>query len=223
MLTSTEMRHARSRAFTVIELLTVIAIIGILAALIFPGVAAAQRTAAKTQTRVRFNQWAAAIESYRTEYGCYPAFHSSHLVNPPGQNTAADSLHLFHDILAARRRDGSALPVFNSSTGAQDPETQNRKLIRFYSFAEPEFTDAATPAPNLVRDAAGNTEIAVIVDANLDGVIDATDCGGTFPAVNGIAPDASDIPATGLRAGVIFYAPAPGATASNPEFIFSWK
>ena len=54
----------RPSAFTLIELMAVIAVVGLLAALIFPGVSAAQRAAAKARTRVQFNQWAAAIESF---------------------------------------------------------------------------------------------------------------------------------------------------------------
>ena len=209
--------------FTLLELLSVIAVIGILAALLFPGLSAARNSANRAKTRVQFTQWASAIESFRSEYGFYPAFHSSRLVNPPGQNTAASTLHLFHDILAARRRDGSALPAYNASTNSQFPEVQNRKLIRFYSFTETDFTAADSASPNLLCDAFGNTGIVVLVDANLDGVINAADYGGVLPAVNGLIPAATDFPATGIRAGVIFYAPAPAATPANPGFILSWK
>jgi prepilin-type N-terminal cleavage/methylation domain-containing protein len=212
------------RGFTLLELLSVIAIIGILAALIFPGVGAARRAANKAKTKVQFSQWAAAIEGFRSEYGYYPALHSSNLVNPPGQATDAATLHLFHDILAAKRRDGSALPAYSAGTNSQLPESQNRKLISFHSFSDADFTGSgSSPAPNLLRDASGNTEIAVLVDRNLDGVINASDFGGTLPLVGNIRPAAGDFPATGVRAGVIFYAPAPGAEANNPEFIFSWK
>ena len=211
------------RAFTLIELLSVIAVIGILAALLFPGLSAARNSANRAKTRVQFTQWTAAIESFRSEYGYYPAFHSSHLVNPAGQNTDASTLHLFHDILAARRRDGSALPVYTSSTNSQYPEAQNRKLIRFYSFTESDFTTADSASPNLLCDAFGNTKIAVLVDANLDGVINAADFSTALPLVNGLSPTSTDFPVTGIRAGVIFYAPAPDATPTNPGFIFSWK
>lgn len=213
----------RAVGFTLIELLSVIAVIGILAALLFPGLSAARNSARRAKTRVQFTQWAVAIGAFRSEYGYYPAFHSSHLVNPPGQNTDASSLHLFHDILAARRRDGSVLPAYGSSTNRQFPEVQNRKLVKFHSFAESDFTAADSALPNLLCDASDNTEIVVLVDMNLDGVINGTDYGGVLPAVKGLVPASADFPATGIRAGVLFYAPAPEATSANPSFIYSWK
>ena len=212
-----------SSGFTLLELLTVLAVIGLLATLIFPNIRAAKVSANKARTRVQFNQWAAALEGFRGEYGYYPALHSSNLVNPPGQNTDPSSLHLFHDVLAARHRDGSALPAYTTGTNSQYPEAQNRKLISFCSFSEADFTNGGSPAPNLLRDAFDNTEIAVLVDRNLDGVIKAGSDFTALPAVGGITPGPPDFPATGVRAGVIFYAPAPGAAAAHPEFIFSWK
>jgi prepilin-type N-terminal cleavage/methylation domain-containing protein len=213
---------SRPGAFTLLELLTVIAVIGLLAALIFPNIRAARISANRARTRVQFNQWAAALEDFRAEYGYYPALHSSNLVNPPGQNTDPSTVHLFHDLLAGRRRDGSALPAYNAAS-PQNPEAQNRKLIAFHAFSDADITSAGSPAPNLLRDAFDNTEIAVLTDRNLDGIITPADYGGTLPAVAGLTPGAADIPAAGIRAGVIFYAPAPGADAAHPDFIFSWK
>lgn len=206
-----------------LELLIVIAVISLLATLLFPGIRSARVSANKARTRVQFNQWAAALEGFRSEYGCYPALHSSNLVNPPGQSTDPSTLHLFHDILAAKRRDGSALPAYTTGTNSQFPEAQNRKLISFYSFSDAEFIGASSSAPHLLRDAFDNTEIVVLIDRNLDGVIKAGSDYATLPAVGGITPSAVDFPSSGVRAGVIFYAPAPGADAANPEFIFSWK
>ena len=217
------------RAFTLIELLTVMAIIGILAAIIIPTVSSVRVSANKAKTKVQFNQWAAAIESFRSEYGYYPAFgnNSANLVNPAGQSTTASSVHYFHDILAAKRRDGASLPPLNTSTNAVQAEAQNRKRIVFYGFGEDDLTQATSSTPNLIKDAFDNTEIVLVLDGNLDGKIDNSDYPSGLPTVNGMRPttgsNTSDFPTTGLRARVVFYAPMEGATASDPEFIFSWK
>jgi prepilin-type N-terminal cleavage/methylation domain-containing protein len=197
-----------SSAFTLVELLTVVAIIGILAALIFPGVSAARRSAGKAKTKVQFAQWTAAIEAFRSEYGYYPAFDASGLVN----GGVTQDNHIFHDLLAARKRDGTAL------SGGEPAALQNRKLIPFHAFSD---TDLA--ATGLIRDAWDNTEIAVLVDRDLDGTIKQGPDFTTLPSVGGISPSTADVPSTGVRAGVIFYATAPGSTAASPEFIYSWK
>ncbi len=217
-------RHCSSRGFTLIELLAVIAVIGILAGILIPTLSAVRVSANKAKTKVQFMQWAAAIESFRGEYGYYPVMHNLGLVNPPGQSTDPATLHIFHDLLAGRRRNLAALPVYTVATPLA-PEAQNRKRIVFYSFAESDFTPATSLAPNLIRDAFENTTIAVLVDRNLDGVI-RIGVGGDYPAlptVAGVTPSVVDFPAAGVRAGVIFYALAPGANVAQPNFIFSWK
>lgn len=201
------------RAFTLIELLTVIAILGILAAILIPTVSSVRVSANKAKTKVQFNQWAAAIESFRSEYGHYPAFDASNLIN---------SGTLFHDILAAKSHDGGALPLYNSGTNPLAAEAQNRKRIVFYSFSEEEVTPPSEGS--LIQDAFGNTEIAVLMDKNLDGRIDSRDGYAELPEVSGLRPTASDVSlSTGLRLKVAFYVASPDATANDPTFIFSWK
>jgi len=211
-------RFCASGAFTLLELLAVIAIIGILASLLFPGIRATRLASDRARTRVQFSQWAAAIEAYRGEYGYYPVFHGSNLVNPAGQATDPSALHLFHDLLAARRRDGSSLPAFALTTAPQFPEIQNRRLVSFFRFSDADFS-----SDFWLREGTGSTAIAVLVDRDLDGFITAGNDFAALPAVNGLTPTAADFPATGIRAGVVFYCAAPGATAEHPEFIFSWK
>jgi len=75
----------------------------------------------------------------------------------------------------------------------------------------------------LLQDAFGNTLVAVLVDRNLDGAITPADYPGGWPSVGGMSPGAAEMPAAGVRAGVAFYAPAPGATPENPGFILSWQ
>lgn len=62
-----------SRAFTLIELLIVIAILGILMALLFPAVNGALDSARKAQAKNDVTQIATAITAYETEYGRLPS------------------------------------------------------------------------------------------------------------------------------------------------------
>jgi prepilin-type N-terminal cleavage/methylation domain-containing protein len=60
------------RAFTLIELLIVIAIIGVLMALLFPAFQSAINAARKTQAKNDVVQIANAVTSYQMEYGQWP-------------------------------------------------------------------------------------------------------------------------------------------------------
>jgi len=198
----------RWRGFTLLELLCVLAIIAVLAALLFPALAASRRSATIARTRTRFADWSAAIESFRAEYGFYPVLDSGNRIN--GGIDGAD--HPFHDVLAGRRRDGTALPATTEAA------RQNRKRIGFHVFAAAELN-----AAGLLCDASDQTEVAVLVDRDLDGVIKVGADFSALPSVQGMTPTVDDFPAAGIRAGVVFYAAAPGASPASPRFVCSWK
>jgi type II secretion system protein G len=63
------------RAFTLIELLIVVAIIGILAAIAVPNFMNAQVRAKVTRVEADMRTLTTALESYRLEYGNYPVAH----------------------------------------------------------------------------------------------------------------------------------------------------
>ena len=98
-------------------------------------------------------------------------------------------------------------------------------------------TDATLIAKRgLIRDAFDNTDLAVLVDRNLDGSIKFGGTGGdsiaSLPLVSPpdntairLSPSTTDFPAAaqgGVRAGVLFYC-LPAHATSNADFIFSWK
>jgi prepilin-type N-terminal cleavage/methylation domain-containing protein len=68
--------------FTLVELLTVIAIIAILAAMLLPVLSRVRLSAYKTQARVQVNDIATAIQAYDSAYGRFP-------VSPYAQQLAA--------------------------------------------------------------------------------------------------------------------------------------
>jgi prepilin-type N-terminal cleavage/methylation domain-containing protein len=65
-------KDRRTNAFTLIELLTVIAIIGVLIGLLFPAIKSALLKAETTKAQVHISSLEAAFKSYYTEYGHWP-------------------------------------------------------------------------------------------------------------------------------------------------------
>jgi type II secretory pathway pseudopilin PulG len=232
------------------ELLTVIAIIGILAAILIPTTSSARSAAHKAKTRGQFAQWGAAIEAFRQEYGYYPTFEISGAgldkVNgnsAGGTNLAA--VHRFYETLVGSRRDGTALPT--TTTGSPPPpQAQNSRRIQFITFTEADMVPVATTDPSLlpkrglIRDSFDGTDIAVLVDRNLDGAIKIGGNGGDnitrlptvsppdnntvrlAPVNSGATPDIPTVAQGGLRVGVLFYCLPPEARSTS-DFIFSWK
>lgn len=210
----------RLTAFTVVELLGVMSIIAILAALLLPTLGAARSAALTARTRAQFAQWSAALEQFRQEYGYYPDVATS------GRLAGAADTVRFVRTLSGRNVDGTAV------TNAADLNG-NAKRIAFYSFAAGEFTDPVSSdggangsGQGLLCDAFGNTEIGLLLDRNGDGLVKPGD-DGTVSAVTGAqsgvrsTPAETDLPVEGVRAGVLIY--SAGRGASQSDLILSWK
>jgi prepilin-type N-terminal cleavage/methylation domain-containing protein len=74
--------YEKCRAFTIVELLTVIAIIAILAAMLLPVLSKAKVAAQKKQAMVEISQIVGAIQQYDSVYGRFP-------ISPAAQSAAA--------------------------------------------------------------------------------------------------------------------------------------
>ena len=190
------------KAFTLIELLTVIAIIGILAGILIPTVSSVKTSANKAKTKAQFGQWSVAMGLFKNEYGYYPVIHTSNLI--------------------ASAKFAGAL-TGRTLAGVKSATDGNTKSLSFYSIADNELNEAKT---SLV-DAFGNTEIAVFTDTTGDGVVNASD--GAFVPVKGPETgDASatpDLPSGGVRAGVVFYSAGKGGSPTatvKANIVTSW-
>lgn len=191
-------------AFTLVELLTVIAIVAILAAITIPALGGARDSANRAKTKAQFSQWAAAMELFRQEYGYYPDV---------AVNGRLDTERFVAE-LTGRTLDGLAL---GAGYG-------NRKGLRFYTLAAEELDEEG----ELLMDAFGNTEIGVRVDTNRDGLINGSDSGSWVTVGGLVSADTfspagrSDlVPTSGVRAGVVFYSAGSGKDES--DLVLSWQ
>ncbi len=98
------------RGFTLIEMLTVIAIIGVLCALLFPVFSTIQRSAKETATRAQIKTLETALSAYEFDWGVYP---------PDGMGSPAKTL------AGDKLCSSSALYYYLTTTFRVNPTRQN--------------------------------------------------------------------------------------------------
>ncbi|MFT4901092.1 MAG: prepilin-type N-terminal cleavage/methylation domain-containing protein [Lentimonas sp.] len=162
---------ARKRAFTLIELLTVIAIIGILAGILIPAVGAVKKKALVATSKAKLSQYLTSIQSFKGEYGYYPfstRLNSDHELD---LSTVANS-KTFVETLSARD--------INNPTQSTAGDG-NRRRIQFHNFTEDEITDGrdqSSIVANTVVDSFGNNKIRIVFDHDNDGQVRVPDPDG---------------------------------------------
>lgn len=190
------MRIPNKRAFTLIELLTVIAIIAILTGILVPSVSIAQAAVKRAQSKTTFASWMNALEQYKQVYGHYPKnFFDKH-----GVFSLAANNNAFVAALSGRELDGKF---------SDNARKLNRKGICFYTFSNSDFNEN-----HELADAFGNPNIFVVIDNNNDGLIEKSN--ETF-ASNVLMT----IPNNGIRGSMVAY--SIKGEAIEYSDVLSWK
>jgi len=193
------MSSRRRPGFTLIELLTAIAIIGVLAAALFPAIGGIRKRARQSSAQTAFSQWASAISNYRQAYGFYPNIGGSYVTN-------VDSVHLLEDsavnakfvrALSGRQPTGSPLSV-------SDRRSLNRNGQEFVAFGRDDFEDPSNfNDASLLVDRFGNRNIRVIFDTDnntsIRNVVVPRGADSIPPEIRGISSP------TGMPARIIIY------------------
>ncbi len=150
--------------FTLIEVITVISILIILAGILIPSILSVQNRAKRAQTEALFGRIVNALTLYYQDHGGYPDF-TGNSSNGDVIVELNNSEHwrAFTEILALSRPDGSAF---------ENPENEpliNKFNLKRKRYFDLQLKELASPGgtPELV-DGFGNPNIVVVIDADLD-------------------------------------------------------
>ncbi len=159
-------------AFTLIELLTVIAVMGVLAALLLPVVGGIARTKYRNIATAEMNQIENALEDFKAKYGVYPPSNA----NPTGTyaqpQTNADFPQLYYE-LSGVTNNGTVYKTLDGAAQIQNnntpPNTDVQKAFGvggFINCCSQAGGDDATPARNFLPGLKQN-RIATVQDNNV--------------------------------------------------------
>ncbi len=203
------------KAFTLVELMIVIAIIGVLVGMLTPMISGAQKRALATTSKTLFTNMASALERYQAEYGYYPLFLSSRSrVNLADDNNADGMIKA----LTGKNAEGGKL-------------TQNDR--REYNRRARNFIDIATSniikkdGKWLIVDSFSNPNIYVCVDSDNDGFIKSgfptIADGFTSYEIKEIVPNDK----AGIRSKAIIFTLKKDSNRVNADYssenVFSWQ
>lgn len=167
-----QVKQYKRGAFTLIELLTVIAIIGILAGILVPAVGQVRKKTAIATSKAKIAQYVTALEGFKAEYGYFP-FTQDLDANGLIELDTPRMSEKFVETLSAR-----SIKDANRSVSGEG----NRRRIQFYVFTDTEISDGLEYddiKANTVIDSFGNNKICFVFDHNGDGVLKVPDPEGS--------------------------------------------
>lgn len=143
-------------AFTLIEVLCVVGIIGILVGILMPTISMVKKSSLKAQTKAQFYEYIFALEGYFHEYGHYPYFFYE-----------KDEINLtdFGEGFVKALSGHGGYPEYEELS-IHERQKLNPKGITFYRFGRDEFNDQG-----LLVDAFGNSDIYIKVDTRKEGLL----------------------------------------------------
>lgn len=156
-------RNKQTLAFTLIELLMVIAIIGILAGILIPAVGAVRKQANIVASKTQLANYVTAITMFKGEYGYFP-FLDAQIDGGKKVNDLEDD---FVETLSGRDKDGKAVA-----------KGGNRRSIGFHSFSETEYLpidEGGDPENPIIVDRFYNSNIFIVIDSDGDNIVKARD------------------------------------------------
>lgn len=165
------MKTSRNSAFTLIELLTVIAVIAILSGILIPVTGGVIRQSRIAASKAQLWQYVNAIEAFKAEYNYYPTIFGTIEANY-SLKTNADSTN-FIEALSGR----------NIANGNPKVVGGNYKTISYHNFSDSEcfVNDAGVVQQDQLSDRFNNTLINFRLDLNGDGFVDPSTSGNRDP------------------------------------------
>ena len=229
----------RRQAFTLIEMLVVIAIIAILAGILLPVLAYAKTKAKIAQAKMEMTNLEGAIKAYESEYSRPPGFKGAEQASNPGSPYYPDFTYGSDNVTSyggAPVINGSGTETNNSvlmqillnrDTGFNAGFTRNTRKLPLFTAKETDSTTRGGLGPDLVfRDPWGNPYI-ITIDMNDDNKA----CDGFYRTVGGAGFTGSP-GALELSRSIMIWSLGPDGAANsgvgpkagaNKDNILSWE
>jgi len=204
------------KAFTLVELLIVVGIIGVLISLLLPALGGSQKNAQVMKSKTLLTSIATALEQYYAEYAFFPEFLSvRERINLEDGNNSEYLVKTLTGVSA----DGVKL-------SNADRRSYNRKAKNFMEFKQDNLVQRGGSTQWNIVDALGNPNIYVCVDNKNTGFIKL----GLPTTADGLTSDevADQVPNTqlGVRSKVLLFTLKKDAKKSAADYgaenIFSW-